>query len=117
MVRFDGTRWLDAPGCFANHACEPTTASAFSFDDATGWPLAYDQIALVDLAPGDELTCDYTRFDWGDDGLAFACTCGSPDCYGWIDGFGGLPRHLQERTAGTAILEAARRWALIAPVA
>ena len=113
MVRFDGTRWLDAPGCFINHACEPTTASVFFVDEVTDWPIGYDQIALVDLAPGDELTCDYTRFDWGDDGLAFSCTCGSAECYGWIDGFGGLPRSVQERTAGSAIMESARRWALL----
>lgn len=111
-VRFDGTRWLDVPGCLLNHACEPTTASAFG-QDGPGGVLRYDQVALVDLAPGDEITCDYTRFDWGDDGLAFACTCASPDCYGWIDGFGGLPRALQESTAGSITMESARRWVLL----
>ena len=111
-VRFDGTRWIDVPGCLLNHACEPTTASVFSQPDGPDGALRYDQIALVALQPGDELTCDYTRFDWGDDGLAFACACASPDCHGWIDGFGGLPRSVQERTADTATMESARRWAL-----
>ena len=112
-VRFDGTRWIDVPGCLLNHACEPTTASVFHQPDGQGGALRYDQLALVDLQPGDELTCDYTRFDWGDDGLALTCTCGSPACYGWIDGFGGLPRSIQERTADSAVMEAARRWAMI----
>ena len=111
-VRFDGTRWLDVPGCLLNHACDPTTFSVFRQDDPGG-QLRYDQIAIVDLSPGDEITCDYTRFDWGDDGFAFACACGSPGCYGWIDGFGGLPPAVQASTADSTDMEAARRWELL----
>ncbi len=109
MVVFEDGRWLDVPGCFANHSCAPTTTSVFHDPAGRGRVSRYDQVALVELLPGDELTCDYTRFDWGDDGLAFECLCGAPACYGTIDGFFGLPRPLQEQGAASISMEALRR--------
>ncbi|HAN71406.1 MAG TPA: hypothetical protein DCQ36_07420 [Actinobacteria bacterium] len=113
MVVFEDGRWLDVPGCFANHSCVPNTASVFQDPSGCGRPSVYDQVALVEILPGDQITCDYTRFDWGDDGLEFDCQCGETACYGLIDGFGGLPPHIQEQAADTLAMEAQRRWALL----
>lgn len=110
MVRFRDLQWWDVPGCFTNHSCAPNSSSVFHAVDAWGNPTRYDQVALTDIAAGTEVTCDYTRFDWGADGYDFDCRCGAPDCLGRIDGFGGLPRVLQERTARTTSMEARRRW-------
>ncbi|MEY3091864.1 MAG: hypothetical protein RIU67_647 [Actinomycetota bacterium] len=113
MVFFEGDRWLDVPGCFANHSCAPSTKSIWRNSSGSGRPNVYDQVALVEILPGDQITCDYTRFDWGDDGLEFQCECGAPNCYGLIDGFSGLPRAIQEQTADTIAMEALRRWDLL----
>lgn len=113
MVVFEDSLWLDVPGCFANHSCEPNTMSIFRDPSGSGHASSYQQVAIVDIRSGDQITCDYTRFDWGDDGLAFDCHCGETGCYGLIDGFGGLPRVIQEQTAGTISMEALRRWTLL----
>ena len=113
MVRFRESRWWDVPGCFTNHSCAPNSASVFRAPDEWGDPTLYDQVALTDIAAGCEITCDYTRFDWGADGYDFDCLCGAPDCLGRIDGFGGLPREHQARTAHTTSMEARRRWELL----
>lgn len=112
MVRFRDSRWWDVPGCFTNHSCNPNSASVFHSWDEWGEPTLYEQVALTDIATGSEVTCDYTRFDWGADGLEFDCLCGAPDCFGRIDGFGGLPRPLQLKTARTTSMEARRQWEL-----
>ncbi len=113
MVRFRESQWWDVPGCFTNHSCRPNSASVFHALDEWGAPTLYDQVALIDITAGTEVTCDYTRFDWGADGYDFDCLCGAPDCMGRIDGFGGLPREHQERTAHTTSMEARRQWELL----
>ena len=115
MVVFEDGRWLDVPGCFTNHTCAPNTTSVFRDPSGHGRPSVYDHVALVELFPGDEITCDYTRFDWGDDGFEFDCECNEEGCYGLIDGFGGLPPKIQEQAADTLSMEARRRWALLRP--
>ena len=115
MVVFEDGRWLDVPGCFTNHSCNPNTKSVFRDPSGSGRPSVYDYVALAELLPGDHITCDYTRFDWGDDGLEFECHCGAASCYGLIDGFGGLPQNIQEQAADTLSMEAERRWALLRP--
>ncbi len=113
MVIFEDGRWLDVPGCFANHSCNPNTKSVFQDPSGSGRPSAYDHVAITELLPGDQITCDYTRFDWGDDGFEFDCDCGEAGCYGLIDGFGGLPRGIQEQAADSLAMEAQRRWNLL----
>jgi len=113
MVRFRDSQWWDVPGCFTNHSCAPNSSSLFHALDAWGNPTRYDQVALKDIPAGTEMTCDYTRFDWGADGYDFDCLCDAPDCLGRIDGFGGLPRALQMGTAHTTTMEARRQWELL----
>ena len=110
-VKYDDTRTFDVPGCFMNHACEPTSISIDRIVGDGDEITVYDQVALVDLQPGDPITCDYTLFDWDCDGHQFTCACGSPRCYGDIGGFAGLlperKRELEDRIS----YESARMWA------
>lgn len=111
-VRYGTTRSFDVPGCFMNHACAPTSMSVDRVVDGAVEATVYDEIALVDLAPGDEITCDYALFDWDCDGHAFTCACGAAQCYGEFAGLQSLPRQIQERLAPRLSYEAARMWAL-----
>jgi hypothetical protein len=54
------------------------------------------QIALRDIAAGEELTFDYSTTMSGDD-WTMACTCGSPLCRGTIAEFTKLPASLRKR--------------------
>ena len=114
MVVFEDGRWLDVPGCFANHSCAPNMKSVFLDPSGSGQPSVRNDVALVELLPGDQITCDYTRFEWGD-GFGFECQCEAPGCYGLIDGFGGLPPNIQQQAGDTLSMEAKRRWALLGP--
>lgn len=112
-VRYRGMRAFDIPGCFMNHSCDPSSVSRDVLFE--GGENAYEEVAVKDLAPGDEITCDYTLFDWDCDGHQFMCACGSEHCYGFIGGFASLPRHIQERLADSTCGEAARMWKLTQP--
>ncbi len=54
-------------GRFVNHCCRPSMRSVG--EDA--------MIAIVDVAVGDELTCDYAECNLS---VSLACRCGDPDC-------------------------------------
>lgn len=110
-VKYTDIRTFDVPGCFMNHACEPTSASVDRIDGEGAEVTVYDQVALVDLEPGDPITCDYTLFDWDCDGHQFTCACGAPRCYGRIAGFAGLPAERQRELEDRIIYESARMWA------
>jgi uncharacterized protein len=69
---------------FVNHSCRPTTGLRLT-------PLGYRMIALVDIAPGDELTYDYSTYI-GDTPERLACACGAAECRGIIGPFHELPR-------------------------
>ena len=109
-VRYDDTRSLDIPGCFMNHSCDPSSYTRDIVHPGEQFASTYEQIATRDLAPGDEITCDYTLFDWDCDGHTFECTCGSANCYGRVAGFVALPRDLQERLAPFTLYETERMW-------
>lgn len=111
-VKYRDTRTFDIPGCFMNHSCSPTSTSVDLTDDGNDEVTLYDQVALVDLAPGDPITCDYTLFDWDCDGHCFTCSCGSPECYGPVAGFEGLPRDVQDRLMDRIFYESARMWSV-----
>ena len=93
-VRLGSYRHVSMPDYVFNHACDPNTYTRVCADG-----ISFDQIAVREIAPGDELTCDYVVFDWDGDGHVFVCTCGAPGCYGEVRGFGGLPPDTQERLA------------------
>jgi hypothetical protein len=74
-----------------NHACAPNCAGTlFGFE-----------VALRDIAPGEELTNDYGTFGSLDE--AVECRCGAPGCRGWIN----QPPTPAQRTALDAALRAA----------
>ncbi|MEY3091866.1 MAG: hypothetical protein RL413_872 [Actinomycetota bacterium] len=109
-VKYRDMRGFDIPGCFMNHACSPTSKSVGLDGDGSGYSPLYDQVALVDLEPGDPINCDYTLFDWDCDGHCFTCSCGAAECYGVVAGFEGLPRHVQDRLVDQISDESARMW-------
>lgn len=109
-VKYGDVRLLDIPGCFMNHSCAPNSYSADEIL-ADGTPTgAYRQVALVDLQPGDQITCDYVLFDWDCDGHQFTCTCGAPWCYGEIAGFAALAPAVQHWLASRISIDVARIW-------
>lgn len=110
-VKYGDTRTFDIPGCFMNHACEPTSISIDRIVGDGHEVTVYDQVALRDLVPGDPITCDYTLFDWDCDGHQFACGCGASRCYGDIAGFAGLTEDRQRELEGRISYESARMWA------
>lgn len=110
-VRFGDLRMLDIPGCFMNHACEPTSSSIdHESSDGHEPATAYDQVASVAVYPGDEVTCDYVLFDWDCHGHQFACNCGAPSCRGRIAGFAALPQSVQESLSSRVNTDVARMW-------
>ena len=79
-------RWLFLFDSFMNHSCEPTTISRQT-------PIQresneYDTVALVDIYPGDQITCDYNLFEYDCHGKEIEeCLCGSSRCIGRIAGY------------------------------
>ncbi len=82
--------WLDpSPTCplrYLNHSCEPNiarTADAVTF------------VAMRDIAPNEQLTCDYSTLevnpDWHMD-----CKCGAAHCRGVVGAIQSLPDELLE---------------------
>jgi hypothetical protein len=109
-VRSLGARMLDIPGCFMNHSCEPTSCSMDVITEGDDPPTRYHQVALVDLEPGDQITCDYLLFDWDCDGHQFTCACGSERCHGEIHGFSALTREVQEQLSNDITWDVRRQW-------
>jgi hypothetical protein len=72
---------------FVNHSCRPTTGLRLT-------PLGYRMIALADIAPGDELTYDYSTYIGGTP-ERLACACGAVGCRGIIGPFAELPQDLR----------------------
>lgn len=66
-------------GRFMNHSCAPTSRSVGE---------AFE-IAVRDIHPGDQLTCEYGVLNMSG---TFACACGAADCRGTI-GSGDLAAH------------------------
>lgn len=82
-VQFSETeRWLYFFDGFMNHSCDPTTISHnLSHEE-------YHTIALRDILPGDEITCDYNTFEYDcRDKSIEKCLCGSNKCLGRVAGF------------------------------
>lgn len=72
-----------------NHSCEPSAGIQLT---ATGHRL----IALRDIAPGDELTYDYSTYITNPR-EHMVCTCGARTCRGHIGPFRDLPLALRHR--------------------
>ena len=77
---------------FMNHSCEANSFMRYvgkgSYDckDSSGRVLAlhyhtYQMVAIREIHPGEEITCNYSRFDYRCHGHEIvACCCGALDC-------------------------------------
>lgn len=66
--------WSEDPAGWhpVDHSCDPNA-----------WLEGLDLVARREIAPGEEIRVDYATY--GNNLLAsFPCTCGSPDCRGWV---------------------------------
>ena len=99
---------------FMNHSCEPTTFSADETVNEKGG--TYKTVALRDISPGTEITCDYDLFelDSRDKGID-SCGCGSNLCRGFAHGFLFLSKENQARLAPRLYVEVAQAWAKVCP--
>jgi hypothetical protein len=72
-------------GRYLNHSCDPSCVSLYDFS-----------MALRDIAPGEQLTDDYSALNLDE---TFACCCGTPLCRGQVgpDDFPALRRQLGSR--------------------
>jgi hypothetical protein len=79
-----------------NHSCEPTTISRQTTEQRQN--NQYTTIALKDIGPGDEITCDYNLFEYDCAGKVIEqCLCGSIDCINRIAGFKYLSERQQKK--------------------
>lgn len=82
----DNMRQLYAFDSFMNHSCDPTSESILLSKDSA--EQVYHQVAIKDMAPGDEVTCDYSLFEYDcPDKAIYQCACGSEACLGTVLGF------------------------------
>jgi SET domain-containing protein len=67
------------PADFTNHSCDPNAGFKYS-------PITL--VAMRDIAPGEEVTFDYSMCECvnGLKGNEFVCSCGSPHCRGMFTG-------------------------------
>jgi len=94
---------LESPGMYCNHACEPNMVPD-CFDWLTGVGLA-----ARDIRKGEALTCDYTAFDYEEDGKTFTCHCGSKNCRKDRLGFAFLtPEEKENMRNGHALSDVVR---------
>ena len=71
----------------ANHSCMPNC-----FFDTT----RFEFVALREIAVGEELTFFYPSAEWDMD-RSFQCFCGTPQCFGHIQGARYLPEEAFQR--------------------
>ncbi len=85
---------LEAPGVFANHACEPNVG-------VRGNTVL---VALRDIPAGEELQYDYST-TMGEDLETMSCRCGAPRCRGVVGDFRLLPPELQQHYLALGIVQ------------
>ena len=97
---------------FMNHSCDPNTFSTDETTDESGG--SYKTVALRDIAPGTEITCDYDLFelDSRDKGIDI-CECGSSHCRGFAHGFLFLSEENQARLVPRLYIDVAEAWAKV----
>jgi hypothetical protein len=91
--RFGPETYLD-PGDhvsrYANHSCEPNAGVRKDNNQLF-------LFAATAIAPGDEITFDYSTILGDDDIWTMRCKCGSTSCRGRVKRFGSLPGVVKER--------------------
>ncbi len=71
-------------GRYMNHSCAANALEAYGDFD----------VAVRDIAEGEEITCDYRQFNDPDDG--FPCHCGEPSCCSIVSPLGPFPPRLED---------------------
>ena len=87
QIGIDRYLYLDEPGRFANHSCDPNAAV---LDDSL-------LTAIREIRAGEEICFDYSTTI--SDGWTMECLCGAPDCRRLIVAFQLLPEPLRRRYA------------------
>ena len=85
--RYDADHYLDPQGKigqYANHSCAPNAGIV-----KRGRRLLLKAIHAI--APGDEITHDYSTLLGADDVWKMRCNCGAPDCRRWVRNITTLP--------------------------
>jgi SET domain-containing protein len=85
--RFSVERYLNPEGevgQYANHSCQPNAGIV-----KQGRRLLLKAISAI--APGDEVTHDYSTLLGGDDVWTMRCNCGAPNCRRRVRHIGALP--------------------------
>jgi hypothetical protein len=85
---------LEHPGVFLNHSCTP---NAGVVDDTV-------LIALRDIAPGEEITFDYST-TMSEQFETMECLCGQSNCRRVIGDFHDLPRQLKDRYLAARLVQ------------
>ena len=93
-LQADGTRHLYSFDSYTNHSCSPNTYSADEQHHDTGG--TYKTVALCDIMPGDEITCDYDLYELDSRDMGITeCRCESPNCRRQAIGFMHWPEEQQ----------------------
>ena len=85
--RYDADHYLDPRGKigqYANHSCDPSSGIV-----KRGSRLVLKAIRAI--APGDEVTHDYSTLLGADDVWKMRCNCGAPECRRWVRNIATLP--------------------------
>ena len=91
--RFAAERYLDPRGkigAFANHSCRPNVMLVCR----KGF---LQMRAIAPIAPGDEVTHDYSTYLGADDVWTMRCNCGERGCRGTVRRFDRLPQRTLNR--------------------
>jgi hypothetical protein len=82
----EGMRQMYAFDSFMNHSCDPNNVSVTIYKNSA--EVTYFQQAVRHIAPGEEITCDYTLFEYDcPDKAIDPCECGSQQCLRCVYGF------------------------------
>jgi uncharacterized protein len=100
--RYSAERYLNPDGeigQYANHSCRPNAGIV-----KTGRGLWLKAIAPI--APGDEVTHDYSTLLGTDDIWKMRCNCGTANCRRWVRHIGTLPASVTSKYRRYGIIPA-----------
>ena len=100
--RYSAERYLNPEGeigQYANHSCDPN--AGIIKQDRRLWLKA-----ITDIAPGDEVTHDYSTLLGVDDVWKMRCNCGAARCRRWVRHIGTLPAAVARRYRALGVIPA-----------
>jgi hypothetical protein len=98
--RYSAERYLNPEGeigQYANHSCNPN--AGIVKQDRKLWLKA-----IADIAPGEEVTHDYSTLLGTDDVWKMRCNCGAAGCRRWVRHIGTLPAAVIRRYGALGII-------------